>query len=294
MKRSLILPALAGLGFFITILMVWHDRTSISPSAPAIPSARSPYSDQVAGVGLIEGWGGNIALSAPVPGIVQQIFVRCGDHVHRGQPLFQIDDRDLQARLLPAQAQVQQARAQLALAQQQLERAESISDQRAISREELDRRRLTVRIDAAALQTSLAAVSAIRMQRQIRTVRAMSDGQILRLQRYAGEYADSQHEVLILGDDHRRQVRVDIDQYDAARLRPSAPAMAFLRDHPHLHVALRFERIEPYVLAKTHLGGSSTERTDTRVLQVIYSFDPQDLPVYVGQQVDVFMQAGPL
>jgi hypothetical protein len=31
-----------------------------------------------------------------------------------------------------------------------------------------------------------------------------------------------------------------------------------------------------------------------RVLQVIYSFDPAPLPVYVGQQVDVFIEAPPI
>jgi hypothetical protein len=32
-----------------------------------------------------------------------------------------------------------------------------------------------------------------------------------------------------------------------------------------------------------------TERIDTRVL--IYSFDPDDKPVFIGQQVDVFVKA---
>jgi hypothetical protein len=35
----------------------------------------------------------------------------------------------------------------------------------------------------------------------------------------------------------------------------------------------------------------NTERVDTRVLQVIYSFDPTGLPVHVGQQVEVFIEA---
>jgi HlyD family secretion protein len=30
------------------------------------------------------------------------------------------------------------------------------------------------------------------------------------------------------------------------------------------------------------------------VLQVIYSFDPAALPVYVGQQVEVFIEAPPI
>jgi hypothetical protein len=29
------------------------------------------------------------------------------------------------------------------------------------------------------------------------------------------------------------------------------------------------------------------------VLQVLYAFDPKDLPVYVGQQMDVYISARP-
>jgi len=43
---------------------------------------------------------------------------------------------------------------------------------------------------------------------------------------------------------------------------------------------------------KTSLTGASTERVDTRVLQVIYAFErPKDRPVYVGQQVDLFVRS---
>jgi hypothetical protein len=41
------------------------------------------------------------------------------------------------------------------------------------------------------------------------------------------------------------------------------------------------------------LTGDSTERVDTRVLQVLYSFNRSALPVYVGQQVDVSIEARP-
>jgi hypothetical protein len=44
------------------------------------------------------------------------------------------------------------------------------------------------------------------------------------------------------------------------------------------------------VIPKKSLTGESTERVDTRVLQVIYSFQHADFKdVYVGQQVDVFI-----
>ena len=84
---------------------------------------------------------------------------------------------------------------------------------------------------------------------------------------------------------------VDIDENDAWRVQPNAPARAFVRGNPQLQVALRFENIEPYVVAKTSLTGQSTERSDVRVLQVIYSFERSSVPVYLGQQMDVFIEA---
>lgn len=95
---------------------------------------------------------------------------------------------------------------------------------------------------------------------------------------------------MLLGDDTKLQVRVDIDENEAWRVRPAAAAIAFVRGNPDLKTPLKFERVEPYVVPKISLTGESIERTDTRVLQVIYSFDPATLPVYAGQQVDVFIE----
>ena len=50
-------------------------------------------------------------------------------------------------------------------------------------------------------------------------------------------------------------------------------------------------RFEPYVVPKLSLTGDSAERVDTRVLQVIYSFDRGELPIYVGQQMDIYIEA---
>lgn len=66
-------------------------------------------------------------------------------------------------------------------------------------------------------------------------------------------------------------MRVDIDENDAWRFRPGAPALAYVRGNPDLKTPLRFERFEPYVIPKQSLTGDTTERVDTRVLQVIYS-----------------------
>ncbi len=57
---------------------------------------------------------------------------------------------------------------------------------------------------------------------------------------------------------------------------------------------LQYVRTEPYIVPKRSLTGDTTERVDTRVLQLLYGFDRNELPVYVGQQMDVFIEAPPL
>jgi len=86
-------------------------------------------------------------------------------------------------------------------------------------------------------------------------------------------------------------VRVNVDENEAWRVRADSTAIGYLRGNKQLSSPLKFVRFEPYVLPKTSLTGDSTERVDTRVLQVIYAFHRGNLPIYVGQQMDVYIDA---
>ena len=61
--------------------------------------------------------------------------------------------------------------------------------------------------------------------------------------------------------------------------------------NPSLQTPLEFVRFELYVMSKRSLTGDSSERVDTRVLQVIYRFSADRFPIHVGQQMDVFIEA---
>ena len=56
-----------------------------------------------------------------------------------------------------------------------------------------------------------------------------------------------------------------------------------------MQVPIEYVRTEPLVIPKRSLTGSVSERVDTRVMQVIYSVDPNVLGAAVGQQVDVYI-----
>ena len=92
-----------------------------------------------------------------------------------------------------------------------------------------------------------------------------------------------------LGDIHRLHVRVDIDENDIGRFRPNLRGVAKPRGTPGQEFPISFVRVEPYVIPKKSLTGANTERVDTRVLQVIYAVQTRGRPLFVGQQMDVFL-----
>jgi multidrug efflux pump subunit AcrA (membrane-fusion protein) len=98
--------------------------------------------------------------------------------------------------------------------------------------------------------------------------------------------------MIALGTVGRLHVRVDIDENDIPRFRPGIPGVASPRGNPRTTFPLRFVRVEPFVIPKRSLTGGNTERVDTRVLQVIYAIDAPNPGLYVGQQMDVSLNAG--
>jgi multidrug efflux pump subunit AcrA (membrane-fusion protein) len=349
MIRKYVLPMLAVAGLCFAIYMVNLGARPVPAAQPVAEPAMAPYKSYVAGAGIIEASTENIAIGTIVPGVVTNVYVKPGDKVKAGDPLFKIDDRSLKAELqvrnaslvqaratlerlekLPrpedipvAQAKVTEAEMLLADATDQMTMYDRVDDKRAVSQDELDRRRFAVRVAEARLaaaqsqldllkagtwkpeieiakaQITAAEAQVASTQTEIErlTTRAPVDGDLLQVKIRLGEYAPAgvlSTPLILMGNLDRLHVRVDVDENDAWRIRPAAAASAFVRGNRDIKTPLQFVRIEPYVVPKRSLTGESVERVDTRVLQIIYSFERSDMPVYVGQLMDVFIEAPPV
>ncbi len=125
-------------------------------------------------------------------------------------------------------------------------------------------------------------------------MKAPADGKILQVNNRVGEYLSSTAGTspILFGDTNSLMVRVDVDEINASHVRPNSDATASLKGDSTRKFPLKFVRIVPYMVPKTSLTGSNSERVDVRVLQMEFRFDPPPFPVYVGQQVDVFIQSG--
>lgn len=109
-----LLPVLAIAALGMAIYHVRNSKPVDVPVSPPIAPASSPFSDTVAGAGLIEAQTENISIGSPLPGVVTEVLVAVGQKVEAGDPLFKLDDRQLKAQLEARQADLEASRAQLA------------------------------------------------------------------------------------------------------------------------------------------------------------------------------------
>jgi multidrug efflux pump subunit AcrA (membrane-fusion protein) len=296
MTRNILLSLLALAGLAIAGVAVIRENAAAPAIGAPSPTATAPFASYVEGTGITEASTGNIAIGTPVSGIITAIKVGWGEKVAAGATLFTIDDRDVQAQLLPAKARVKQAEADLAKTKNLFEVAGGLAIGSSISKVEMENRRYDVAIKQAALAAAKAEVEQLKVELARHTVKAPVDGSVLQINTRVGEFAQSgalSPPLMLFGDDSRLYLRVNVDEDDAWRIHANAQAIAFVRGNPKLKTALKFVRFEPYVIPKPSLTGRSTERTDMRVLQVIYSFSHAALPVYVGQEMDAFIKAPP-
>src|ERR1700674_2634522 len=113
MIRKYLLPFLAIVGLGAAIFMVIQGNRTVPMVQPVVQSAQAPFTSSIFGPGIVEASSENIAIGTPVSGIVTAVYVKWGDRVKSGAPLFKVDTRDLQAQLTPANAKVEQVQAQL-------------------------------------------------------------------------------------------------------------------------------------------------------------------------------------
>jgi HlyD family secretion protein len=296
MFRKYGLPLFAVAGLILALVVAFRGGKSIPPAAPIALPPEAPYQAFVSGSALVEASTENIAIGTQIAGIVAKVYVAVGTKVHKGDALFMIDDRAQRAEVLVREAAVQTAAAECASASYELQLAENLRGKSVNSQQDRETRMYASQKAEAVLAQARAQANAAGVELDRLTVRAPVDGQVLQLKIHPGEFATTgvlQTPLLMLGNVDLLCLRVDVDENEAWRVRSGAPGIAYLRGNRQISTPLDFVRFEPYIIPKKSLTGDTAERVDTRVLQIIYSFERGDLPIYAGQQMDVYIDAPP-
>src|SRR5215831_416099 len=167
------LLALAGAGY--AVFTVAQGSKPAQVAQPVADPPRPPFNTYIAGSGILEAMDRNVAIGSPLPRLVLEVPVKVGDEVDAGAELFKLDDRDLKAEaevrraalqsarsrldrlkasprpeeVPPAEARVVAAEAQLADFRNQVALWESVADKRAVTVEDLQRRKFAVQAQEA-------------------------------------------------------------------------------------------------------------------------------------------------
>lgn len=254
----------------------------------------SAYKQNVVGAGVTEPKSETIEIGTEVGGVVTKVFVAAEDKVKKGDKLFLIDDRNARANYDLNKAQYKVAQIQARDSEQQFSMYKKIKDKRAISKDDYERKKFAFELDREKVKQSKAQMELARIDLEKLTIRAPIDGQILKVNVHPGEYAapvyNASQPLITIGDLSKMYVRVEIDETETYKVKSDKPAVGNLRGRPDVKIPLEFVRFEPAIVPKGNITGDSTEKVDTRVLQVLYSFD-NNQNILVGQQMDVYIES---
>lgn len=338
--------AAALLCLLLIFVYLWREIDSPAVKEPVIPPPLAPYPLHISGVGIAEPSTQNISLGIGVNRIVEKVLVEVGSKVKESDILIMLENQDLQASLqiqetaykialaklkrlseMPRQSDFNVAKALLdtsnlnyQFAKDQYEMVTKLSDQRALSKEEILRRKFNFEIagkklveaqaryekikegtwepdlEIARLETLQARDDMNRVNTELQKtfIRSPINGTVLQLKIQPGELPppNTLHTpVMILGNTHDMYLRVSINQLDIPYFQPKSPAIAFLQGNANISYELECVRVEPFLVDKQNLTNEITEKIDTRVLQIIYRIKPNGHSVYPGQQMDVFIES---
>src|SRR5271155_4893786 len=106
-----VLPIVAVVGLVFAINRVVEARRPGPTAEPIVePPSRPTSVKMIAGSGLVEARRENIPIGVNIPGVVIEVFVKKGEKVPSGAPLFRIDDREYKAQLAVRQAELVSSR----------------------------------------------------------------------------------------------------------------------------------------------------------------------------------------
>ena len=186
MKRNRIIAALAASTVIAGAAYVWSERVS-APAVAAIPTPPPAVVVAAPEYRPVAEWDtyaarfaatDEVEVSSRVSGHLMQVHFLDGEIVQKGQLLFTVDPRPLQAEFKRAEADVGEAEARLTLARQQLHRTEVLVARGHVSKARLDQDRAEMQSALASLQAAQARAEEAQLNVGYTEIRAPISGRI--------------------------------------------------------------------------------------------------------------------
>jgi len=290
------LISLALFGFIFSIYMIIYSSKKPKMAPIAFQPPKPPYKHFVAGVGIIEAASDNIEIGTPFSEVVDKVYACSGDCVKKNDPLYKLNTQTLEAHLQQL-IKLKEVREKILEDQKmQFSFYQRLKDKNAVSESEYQKQYYNLQIAKKELDETIATINITKTNIERSTIRAPIDGVILDTYINSGENAQAnpfQKPYLLLFGSEELSVKVFIDETDSWRVYKNAKATAYVRGNSSIKLPLEFIKIDSFIKPKYLLTGESKEKVDVRVLQVSYKLKKNSLPIYIGQLLDVYIEALP-
>lgn len=197
-------------------------------------------------------------------GTVEAVFVDAGDRVVAGQPILEVDARDLKAARSAARLQVQAARAAWEQAEQNRNRFRRLYEQELVAQIRKEEAEIQAENARGLLAQAEAELAAIEVNLDYATLRAPFDGIVSEVIAETGTFVAPGPPLIVFEDRSRLNVEAGIDQASAAQVRAG------------LRLPIRISGIEGIIEAKVQAVLPGLEETGVGLRMRLVIDDPPD------------------
>jgi RND family efflux transporter MFP subunit len=183
-------------------------------------------------------------LGTKLLGRINEVFVREGDHVEKGQLLATLESRDLEAAVAQARASVTMAEASLENAEAQHQRMIDLHEQRSVTDKNLEDATAGFRVARASLEVARANLAAAEVMISYAEVHTPVSGWVISKLVESGDMSAPGAPMFVIEDLSRIKVTVTVPETEVASLEVGSSAEVFI-DILGDKVAAKIDRVMP-------------------------------------------------
>jgi len=185
------------------------------------------------------------ALAFRVGGAVTRRLVDVGDRVKQGQPLAELDARDLKLQRDAARAQLQAAQTENRNAANELARYRDLLERKLIGESQFDAVKTRHDSSVAQLERARAQWQVADNQAEYAVLKAPGDGVITRRSIDAGQVVSAGQTVFVMAADGEREVRIDLPEQEVTRYAVGKPVTIELWSQPGAPIQGQVRELSP-------------------------------------------------
>ncbi len=292
MKKFLILViiSLIGLGFAIYEAIMYEFPTK--GSGNPLPIFKPPFQNYVAALGIIEPSSKPISVGVRVSGIVKKVFVKEGDSVKKGEPLFSLDDSDLLHKIALQKENIQVAKTNLKRYEDIYKITKDLWENAkgAISKKTYILAKDNYLSAKEKLLYEIKKLQILKQKQKYYLIQSPIDGIVLKNRIYPGMYIKASTLPYLIVGSNGFKLYAQVDELLAYKIQKGAKAVAYVRGEPSKKIELTFDYIRPFIEQKKLFLHLPLESGNTKALQVVYKVKNAHFPLYAGEIFDVYIE----